>query len=141
MPTQASHPSPSDKAQWFPDWPLHERPHYDVKSYLPKFIKPKDIQVNVAGHILKDYITYDSHDAVLRYVNPGKRAQGVVTVSVRAQDFKLDDILLAFNEYKSSSPGTSPSPFNANVKQRKTFLKIFHKILREGLTSDIHFAS
>jgi hypothetical protein len=131
---------PSDKAQWFLDWRLHERTEYDVKSHLPKFIKSEEIRVKVAGYILEDCVTYDARDAMLRYVDPGRRAQGVVTVSVRTPNFELDDIFLAFNGYKSPPPGTSPSPFNANVQQHKIFHEIF-KILEVESTSDTRFAS
>jgi hypothetical protein len=141
LPTQASRPLPSDKAQWFPDWRLHEWAEYDVKSHLPKFIKSEEIRVKVAGYILEDCVIYDVRDAMLRYVDPGRRAQGVVTVSVRAPNFELDDIFLVFDGYKSPPPGTSPSPFNANVQQHKIFHEIFQKILEVESTSDTRFAS
>lgn len=88
---------------------------------------------------MEDCVTYDARDAMLRYVDPGRRAQGVMTVSVRAPNFELDDIFLAFNGYKSSPPGISHSPFIVNVQQHKIFHEIFQKILEVELTSDTHF--
>jgi hypothetical protein len=117
LPTQTSRPVPSDKAQWFPDWRLHEQAGYDIKSHLPNFIKSDEIQVEVSGYIFEDCVTYDAHDAMLRYIDPGKRAQGLVTVRVRAPNFELDDIFFAFNGYKSPPPSTSPSPFKSNMQK------------------------
>jgi len=62
---------------------------------------------------------------MLRYVDPGQYAQGIVYVSVHAPNFEMDRIVRAFNAYELPPRSTSPSPFNANVPETS------HEILQK----------
>jgi hypothetical protein len=97
-------PLPSDKKQWFPNWHLDECAVYDVQSHLPTFINTEEIDVEIAGLGLENSVIYEAREAMLRYVDPGEYVQGVVRVHIRAPNFELHDLFLAFNAYASPPP-------------------------------------
>ena len=91
---------PSDKNQWFTDWHLHEHASYDLKLYLPVFVKAENIRIEITS--LETYVIYNADMAAFTYFNPGKYIQGLIRVHVLAGYFKLDHFFVVYNDYPSS---------------------------------------